>query len=113
MGDTSVSVENLWPSSTSLFFRTRWFSVMPLCTTPVAVRVGVFLGRTPVRGPASVPDAVATIERSQPDRFFQAAQFALGAPNLFIITSRHGDISPSSRTDILPFRHLLRVRELT
>jgi hypothetical protein len=24
----------LWPSSTSLFFRTRWFSMMPLCTTP-------------------------------------------------------------------------------
>ena len=42
----------------------------------IAVRVGVFLGGAPVRGPARMPDAVRAVDGVQPDGFFQIAQFA-------------------------------------
>src|SRR5262249_2432281 len=48
----------------------------------VAVRVGVFFGRTAVRGPARVSDAIGTVERLEPDGLFEVAQLALGAPDL-------------------------------
>jgi hypothetical protein len=44
----------------------------------VAVRVGVFLGGAPVRGPARVPDAVITIERVKAYRFLEIPELALG-----------------------------------
>ena len=61
--------------------------MMPLCTTTivpgaVAVRVGVFLGGTPVRGPAGVADAVGAVQRLEADDLFQVAQLALGAADL-------------------------------
>ena len=46
----------------------------------IAVRVGIFLGRTPVRRPPRVPDAVIAVERIEPDRFFEISQLALGTP---------------------------------
>ncbi len=42
----------------------------------VAVRVRVFLGGPPVRGPSGMPDAERAIHGVQPDDFFQIAQFA-------------------------------------
>ena len=46
----------------------------------VAVRMRVFLGRTPVRRPTRVPDAVVAVERIQPDGFFEIPQLPLGTP---------------------------------
>src|SRR5947208_1687937 len=55
---------------------------------PGAVTVGmrIFLGRTPVRGPAGMPDAVASVERFLSDSFFQIAQLALSAAQLEAIS---------------------------
>ncbi len=52
----------------------------------VAVRVRVLLGRTSVRGPAGMSDAVGAIERLQPDDLFQIAQLAFGAAHLQTIS---------------------------
>ena len=48
----------------------------------VTMRMRVLLGRTSVRGPAGVADAVGAIERLQPDDLFQIAQLALSAAHL-------------------------------
>src|SRR5208283_237092 len=52
----------------------------------VAVRVRVFLGRTPVCGPTGVADAVRSVERLQADDLFQIAQLAFGAAHLQAVT---------------------------
>ncbi len=54
----------------------------------VAVRVGVLFGRPAVSGPTGVADAEGAVHRVHPDRFFQVAEFALGAAyrQLFVIT---------------------------
>ena len=53
----------------------------------IAVRVGVFLGGTAVRGPARVADAEGAIDRVHADGFFEVAQLALGAADgeLFVV----------------------------
>src|SRR5262249_19045138 len=47
----------------------------------IAVRMRVFFGRTAVRGPARVPDAVGAFERRLGEHFVQIAQLASGAAN--------------------------------
>jgi hypothetical protein len=51
----------------------------------VAVRMGIFLGRTSVRRPSGVPDTVISVKRAEPDAFFQIPQLALGTPKLEVI----------------------------
>ena len=46
----------------------------------VAVRMGILLGRPPVRRPTRVPDAVIPVERMQPNAFFKIPQLAFGPP---------------------------------
>jgi hypothetical protein len=46
------------------------------------VRVGIFLGRAAVRGPAGVPDAVEAVQRSEANGFLKITQFPGSAPNL-------------------------------
>src|SRR5436309_1118602 len=48
----------------------------------IAVGMRVLFGGAPVSGPAGVANAVGSIERLEPDHFFQIAQFAFGSPNL-------------------------------
>ena len=58
----------------------------------IAVRVGVFLGGTPVRGPAGVADAVGAVQRLEADGLLQVAQLAFGAADLQpVAIARHGD----------------------
>ena len=45
----------------------------------IAMRMGVFLGRASVRGPARVPDAVEAVDRRMADRLLEIAQLAGGA----------------------------------
>src|ERR1017187_6703570 len=47
----------------------------------IAVRMRVFLGGAPVRGPARVPNAIRAVHGVQPDGFFQVAQLAGRAPH--------------------------------
>jgi hypothetical protein len=51
----------------------------------IAVRMRVFLGRTPVRRPARMPDAVVSVERIQANAFFEIAKLALGAAQRQIV----------------------------
>jgi hypothetical protein len=51
----------------------------------VAVRMRVFLGGTPVRGPARMADAERAIDGVQPNSIFQIAQLTLGAPDLELV----------------------------
>src|SRR5437588_6540442 len=48
----------------------------------VTVRVRVLLGRPSVGSPAGMSNAIGSIERLQPDNFFQVAQLAFGAADL-------------------------------
>src|SRR5215472_489800 len=48
----------------------------------VAMRMGVFLGGTAVRRPASVSDAISAFQRLVADGFFEVAQLAFGAADL-------------------------------
>ena len=48
----------------------------------VAMRMGVLLGRPPVRGPARVADAVVAVHRAARDRCLEPRQFAGAAPEL-------------------------------
>ncbi len=61
--------------------------MMPLWTTTtsaraIAVRVRVLLGRSPVRRPARVADAVGAVERLQTNGLFQVTELALGAADV-------------------------------
>src|SRR5712691_7268831 len=47
----------------------------------IAVGVGIFFGRTAVRGPARMPDSERTIYRVRADDFFQIPEFALCPAN--------------------------------
>ena len=87
MTSVSVSVMNLWPSSIS--FRLQGNVVLDDAVVhdddspgAIAMRVGVLFGRTAVRGPAGVADAVGAIQRLEADDFFQIAQLAFSAANL-------------------------------
>ncbi len=55
----------------------------------VAVRMSVFLGGPPMRGPAGVPDAESALHRIEADGLFQVAQFALGAADFQIAVAVH------------------------
>src|SRR6185437_16628116 len=58
----------------------------------IAVRVGVFFGRAPMRGPTRVPDAIQAVERIESDGFLQITQFSWRAPNLeFPVVAHNGD----------------------
>jgi hypothetical protein len=87
MTSVSVSVTNLWPSSISfllqadIVFHDAVVDDNDLAGA-IAMRMGVLFRGTAVRGPAGMADAVGPVERLQADRFFQIAQFALGAANL-------------------------------
>jgi hypothetical protein len=48
-------------------------------TRTVAVRVRVLFGRSSVRRPARVADAVSTVERLEANRLFEITQLAFGA----------------------------------
>src|SRR5579872_7084421 len=52
----------------------------------IAVRMRVFLSRTSVSCTSSVADAIATMERFEPDHFFQIAQFSFRAPDLQLVS---------------------------
>src|ERR1035437_5709833 len=65
----------------------------------IAVRVGVFLGRAAVGGPARVADAVGAIDGVVANGFFEVAQLALGAadvemPVIAINREARGIVSP-------------------
>ena len=47
----------------------------------IAMRMGIFLGRAAVRGPARVADAVEAVQRRDADRFLEIAQLPGGAAN--------------------------------
>ncbi len=51
----------------------------------IAMRVRVLFGRATVRRPTRVADAVIAVERAEPDRLFEIAQFAFGAADLEIV----------------------------
>ena len=58
----------------------------------VAMRVRVFFGRTAVRGPARVADAVRSVDRGLPDDFFEIVQLSRGAADLHLaVAADHGD----------------------
>src|SRR5688572_20700273 len=58
----------------------------------VAVRVGVFLGGTPVRRPARVPYAVIAVERVETDRLLEISELTLGtAQRQMTIVIDHGN----------------------
>ena len=60
----------------------------------VAMRMSVFFGGTSVRGPTSVANAVAAVERLEADGFFQIAQLAFGAAELQLVpVAGHGNSS--------------------
>src|SRR5260370_5359699 len=48
----------------------------------VAMRVGILLSRTAMRGPARMTDAVSAIKRRFGDDFFEIAELAWGAADL-------------------------------
>src|SRR5215471_18197254 len=48
----------------------------------IAMRMGIFFGRTSVRGPARVADSIGAIQWLQADGFFQVAQLAFSPPHL-------------------------------
>src|SRR5271154_1763126 len=48
-------------------------------TGAIAMRVGVFLGRAPVGGPAGVTDAIGALDGRFGDDFFKIAEFSGGA----------------------------------
>src|ERR1700722_20108748 len=61
-------------------------------TRAVAMRMGVFLGRAPMRGPAGVSDAVETFQRNLMDRFFEIAQLSGSAANFELsVVADHGN----------------------
>src|ERR1700694_2403911 len=51
-------------------------------SSAVAVGMRVFFGRTSMSGPASMPNAIAAIERFEANGLFQITQFALSTPKL-------------------------------
>jgi len=51
----------------------------------VAMRVRVFFGGTPVRGPTGMADAVSALERLDANGLFQVAQLAFRAPHLQLV----------------------------
>ena len=51
----------------------------------IAMRVSVLFGGTTVRGPTRVADTVGAVDGTEPDRFFEVAQFAFGATNLEVV----------------------------
>ena len=58
----------------------------------VAVRMRILFRRTPVRGPARVPDSVESVERAQTYRLFQIPQFPRCPPDIQLAVLRdHGD----------------------
>src|SRR5204862_7718857 len=57
----------------------------------VAMRMGVLLGRTSVRRPAGVADAVITGDRIGADNLFQVRQFAGAAAQIDRAVADHGD----------------------
>jgi hypothetical protein len=59
------------------------------------MRMRVFFGRTPVRRPARMPNAVIAVQRIEANAFFEIAQFAFGAPQFEMI--RFIDDGDSSR----------------
>src|SRR5258708_26134781 len=58
----------------------------------VAMRMGVFFGRTSVRGPARMADAVAAVGRFEANDFFQIAQLAFRTAHLPLVSiTSNGD----------------------
>ena len=57
----------------------------------VMVRMRVFFGRTPVRGPARVPDAEQPAQRLRANDFFQVAQLSRRAADLQPAVPNHGN----------------------
>ena len=55
----------------------------------IAVRMGIFLGRTPVRGPSRVADAVETLDRIDADRVLQVGELAGAAPQIDRAVAHH------------------------
>src|SRR4029077_8098072 len=55
----------------------------------IAMRVGVFLGRPAMGGPARVADAVRAFQRGLGDDFFEIAKFTRGAADFHLARLRH------------------------
>src|SRR5689334_18348759 len=51
----------------------------------VAMRVRILFRGTPVGRPARVADSVSAVEGTEPNRFFEVAQFSFRASNLEIV----------------------------
>ena len=87
MISVSVSVTNLWPSAIRLLLQVDVIFDDAVVhdddfAGAIAMRMRVFFGGAPVRGPARVADAVDSIERSGANRLFEIAQLAGRAPDL-------------------------------
>ena len=58
----------------------------------IAMRMGVFLGRAPVRGPARVPDAIEAVDGRLANRFLEITKLAGGAAQFELaVRPDHGD----------------------
>ena len=97
MTSVSVSVLKMWPSAMQFLFQGKIVfddAVMHHHDVAVAIamRMRVFFGGTPVRGPARVPDAIRASQRLIADGFFQIAQFSGRAPQFQApVAVQHGD----------------------
>ena len=60
--------------------------VLGLAVLAIAMRVGVLFRRASMRGPTRVANAVSAVDRAEPNRFFEIAQFAFGATDLEFVT---------------------------
>src|SRR5262249_17991513 len=60
----------------------------------IAMGMGVFFRRTPMRGPPGVADAVGSIQRFKADRFLQVAQLALSTAHLHLAAAIAGHGNP-------------------
>src|SRR5690349_20059308 len=86
----------------------------------VAMWMRVLYGRTAVSGPTRVADAVRAVERTEPNRLFEIAQFAFGATNLEIVLFIDDSDARRVVTAILEFaqpvddeRHYLFIANVT
>ena len=87
MISVSVSVVNLCPSSVELLFEAKIVFDDAIVhdddfSSAVAVRMSIFLGRSPVGGPARMSDPISSVEGFLPDSLFEISKLAFGAADL-------------------------------
>ena len=68
----------------------------------IAVRMSVFLGRSPVRRPTRVTDAVVSVERMQTNAFLEIPQLPFGAAQFEMVIHRQRPRCRPNRTRDIP-----------